>query len=97
MVGQRQLAVVAGMVETAIHPAGKVEGDVLIATTVVDTLSVLVLQLEGLSAEVYLTEALTSTHEAFVGLTFEADGGSLRRWGAGPVCCCITATVITQR
>ena len=43
VVGQRQLAVIGGVVETAIHPAAYIERDVLIATTVVDTLTVLVL------------------------------------------------------
>ena len=43
VVGQRQLAVIGGVVETAIHSAAHIERDVLIATTVVDTLTVLVL------------------------------------------------------
>ena len=77
VVGQRELAVVRGMVETAIQATAHIERDVLIATTVVDTLSVLVLQLEGLSAKVHLTEALARAHEALVGSAFKTDGGAL--------------------
>ena len=78
VVGERQFAVVAGMVETAIHPAAHIERNVLVAAAVVDTLPVLVLQLEGLSAQIHLAEALTRTDKAFVRFTAEADGGALR-------------------
>ena len=77
VVGQRELAIVGGMIETAVHPAAHKERNVLIATTVVDTLSVLVLQLESLSAEVHLAKAFTRAHKALVGCAFEGDGGSL--------------------
>ena len=65
------------MIETSIHPTAHIERNVLIATTVVDTLSVLILQLESLSAKVHLAKALTRAHEALVGRAFEGDGGSL--------------------
>ena len=77
VVCQRQLAVVAGMVETAVHATAEVERNVLIATAVVDTLAVLVLQLEGLSAEVHLAETFACSHKALVGGTLETDGGAL--------------------
>ena len=77
VVGQRELAIVGSMIETAVHPAAHKERNVLIATTVVDTLSVLVLQLESLSAEVHLAKAFTRAHEALVGSAFEGDGGAL--------------------
>ena len=76
VVGQRQFAIVGGMIETAIHPATHIEWDVLIATAIVDTLSVLVLQLEGLPAEIHLAESLTCSHEALIGFALKADGGS---------------------
>ena len=77
MVGQRELAIVGSMVETTVHPAAHKERNVLIATTVVDTLSVLILQLESLSAEVHLAKALAGANKALVGSAFEGDGGSL--------------------
>ena len=77
VVGQRELAIVGSMIETAVHPAAHKERNVLIATTVVDTLSVLILQLESLSAKVHLAEAFARAHEALVGRAFEGDGGSL--------------------
>ena len=77
VVGQRQFAIVGGVVETAIHATAHIERDILIAAAVVDTLSVLVLQLEGLSAEVHLAEALSCAREALVGSALEADGCAL--------------------
>ena len=77
VVRQRQLAVVAGMIETAVHATAEVERNVLIATAVVDTLAVLVLQLEGLSAEVHLAETFACSCKALVGGTLETDGGAL--------------------
>ena len=74
---QRGLAIVGGMIETAVHSTAHIERNVLIATTVVDTLSVLVLQLESLSAEVHFAEAFTSAYEALVGSAFEGNRGSL--------------------
>ena len=37
------------MIEHAIHAAGQIEWDILVATPVVDALSILVLELEGMS------------------------------------------------
>ena len=61
------------MIEYTIHATGEIEWNVLIATTIVYTLSVLVLKLEGLSAEVHLAEPLSSTNEALVGFALETD------------------------
>ena len=58
-----------GMVETSIHAAGNIERYILISAAVVHTLSILVLQKEGLSAEIHLLETLACTHETFIGLT----------------------------
>ena len=77
VVGQRQFAVVAGVEEHAIHAARHVERDVLVAAAVVHALSVLVLQLEGLAAEVHLPEPLSSARETFIGRALETDGGAL--------------------
>ena len=77
VVGQRQFAVVAGVVEHAIHAARQIERDVLVAAAVVHALSVLVLQLEGLAAEVHLPEPLSGACETFVGGALETDGGTL--------------------
>ena len=79
VVGQRELAVVAGVVEAAVHPARQVEGYVLVAAPVVDTLPVLVLQLERLAAEVHLAKPFARAHEAFVCLALEADGSPFCR------------------
>ena len=65
------------MEENTIHPTAHIERNILIAATVVDTLTVLVLQLEGLTAEVHLPEAFAGAHEALVGVALEADGGTL--------------------
>ena len=82
VVGQRQLAVVGSMEECSIHTIGEIEGDVLIASAVVDTLSVLVLQLEGLPAEVHLAETFACTHKALVCLTMERNGSTLCLWSS---------------
>ena len=83
VVGQRQLAVVAGMIETAVHAAAHIKGDVLIAAAVVHALSVLVLQLERLPAQVHLAETLARAHKALVRLASETDGGALGHRGRG--------------
>ena len=91
VIGQREFAVVGGMEECSIHTTGKIEGDILIATTVVYALSVLVFHLESLSAEVHLAETLTCADKALAGLAAEGDGGALRC-----VCRCATATYCTE-
>ena len=65
------------MIVGAVEAAGEIEGDVLVAAAVVDALSVLVLQLESLTAKVHLAESFTRADETFVGLALEADGGAL--------------------
>jgi hypothetical protein len=77
MVGQREFAIVGGVVEASIHPAAYIERDVLITTTIVDTLSVLVFQLEGLPAKIHLAKAFACTYETLIGGALEADGGTL--------------------
>ena len=77
VVSQRELAVVARMVETTIHATRHVEWDILIAAAVVHTLPVLILQLECLPTQVHLPKPLASTHKAFVRIAFEGDGGAL--------------------
>ena len=79
------------MIETSVHATGEIERDVLVAAAVVDTLSVLVLQLERLSAEVHLAEAFARADKALVRLAAERDGGAL-----GSVCCRSTATYKTK-
>ena len=76
------------MEEGSIHTTREVEGDVLIAATVVDALSVLVLQLEGLSAEVHLAEALASTHKTLVWSAFKADGSPFSLLCCDCLVCC---------
>ena len=83
MVGQRQLAVVARMVEASIHPTAHIKRYILIAAAVVHPLSVLVLQLERLPAQVHLPKPFASADKALVGLTLKADCGPLRPVGRG--------------
>ena len=59
------------MIEHAIHTARQIERYVLVRATVVHSLSVLVLQEEGLSAQVHLLETFTRTGETLVQLAFE--------------------------
>ena len=80
MVGQRELAVVGGVEESTIHSAGEIEGDVLIATAVVHALPILILQLEGLPAEVHFAETLPCADKVFVGVTAERYSGALSLW-----------------
>ena len=95
MVSQRQLAVVGGVVESTIHAAAEVERDVLIAPPVVDTLTVLVLQLEGLPAEIHLPEPLSRACKALVRGATEGDGGTFGS-GSRIVCCGFAATYRTE-
>ena len=74
---QRQFGMGAGVIEHAIHPAGEIEGDILIGSAVVDTLSVLILQIEGLSAEIHLCKSLTRACKALVCLALERQGGTV--------------------
>ena len=65
--GKVEFGVCRGMIETAIHAAGDIERYVLVGATVVHALSVLVLQIERMSAEIHFLETFASTAEAFVG------------------------------
>ena len=78
MIGKRQFAIGRRMIEHAILAAGEVERDILVATTIVDALSVLVLELEGMSRKVHLGETLARADKAFVGKTFETHRSSSR-------------------
>ena len=65
------------MEESAIHSARHIKRYVFIAAAIVYTLSVLILQLEGLPAEVHFAETLTGTYETLVGITLERECGAL--------------------
>ena len=74
---QRQLGMGTGVIEHSIHPVGKIERYILIGSAVVHALSVLILQIEGLSAEVHLCKAFAGTGKAFVGLALKRKGGTV--------------------
>ena len=73
MVGKRQLAMGASVIENAVHSAANIERNILVATAVVHALSVLILQLEGAAAQIHLCKSLACSAETLVGLTLERE------------------------
>ena len=71
VVGERQFAIVAGMIEYAVHATGQIEWDIFIATAVVYPLSILVAQIESLTAEVHFAETFSCTNKTLVVLCFK--------------------------
>ena len=77
MVGEREAAIIRGVVEHSIFPARHEEWDVLVGTAVINALPVLILQEERLTREVHLPKSLSSAHKAFVRVAFERHCGTV--------------------
>ena len=71
MSGKRELAVRGRMIERAVQTARYIERNILICTAVVDTLTILIFQEKGLTAEVHFGKTLAGAAETLVVLTLK--------------------------
>ena len=65
------------MKKCSIEATRKIERNILITAAIIDSLTILILQLERLSAQVEFSETLSRSDEAFVGGTAETHSGTL--------------------